>query len=285
VRIASVILAAFILFLGFATAPAEAKALKPYSQILCQQSLFFCHASKKGDSWEKLFPSWNERNIAKRVNRMNIPLRSGMILAIPKDMTGKTADDFSPFPKHLYWVTEKTVIFSLGMLYFAAYDKSGNRVITGPISAGRNCPAVKGECYTPTGWFRFYQKYGPNAVSSLYPILSYRIVERNGKKVRVPDRRGGAKTPWFMAIVGNIGAHGFEIVPGYNDSNGCIRQFFDDAAWLNQHFVEVRTVKRTAVNGKSRIIVVNPGTLAAVMEGLPDPYVAPRLPVLAQAPK
>jgi hypothetical protein len=195
--------------------------------------------------------------VLQRINRMNISLQPGMVLAIPsKAPFADDWEDFFPFPQHLAWLKEKAVIFSLSHLAFAAYDAKGNLVRVGPISAGKNCPAAKGQCYTPTGWFRFYQKYGPNAVSSLYPILSYKIVERNGKKVRVPDRRGGAKTPWFMAIVGNIGAHGFEIVPGFNASAGCVRMFFDDAKWLNQHFV-------------------NLGTQAIIMTGIPNANLPP----------
>jgi hypothetical protein len=261
-KIATAIFVAFTLFLGFVITPAEAHP-KTYSQILCKQSLFYCYQVKKADTWEKLFPGWNERNIAKRLNRMNSPLQAGMVIAIPKEMTGKTAEDFSPFPKFLPWVTEKTVIFSLNHLYFAAYDAHGHRVITGPIAAGANCPATKGGCWTPTGSFRFYQKYGPNAVSSLYPVHTWKTVIKDGKKKRVPDKRGGAKIPWFMAIVDNVGFHGFKEIPGYNASRGCIRGFTDDAQWLNQRFVE-GTPQR-------------PGTLALIMKGLPSPNAPPPL--------
>jgi hypothetical protein len=162
-----------------------------------------------------------------------------MILAIPRQMTDKTAEDFSPFPRFLPGITEKTVIFSLSELYFAAYSADGRRVITGPISSGRGCPGRN--CLTPTGVFRFYYIRGANAVSSLYPIHTWRTVIRDGRERRVPDRRGGAKIPYFMAIVGNIGAHGFVQVPGFNASAGCIRMFLDDVRWLNQRFVRIGT--------------------------------------------
>jgi len=256
-KLASATVALIIPILGLSTIPARAHDPKTYSQILCKDHRFTCYKVKKGDTWEKLFPNWNERNIAKRVNRMNIPLKPGMVLAIPEDITGKTAEDFSPFPKRLSWVTEKTVIFSLGALYFAAYEETGRRLITGPISAGRGCPGK--DCLTPTGIFRFYQKFGADKISDLYPIKSWKtVVGENGKETKVPDERGGAKVPWFMAIVGDVGAHGYSVLPGYNASNGCLRQFFADAQWLNQEFVDV-----------------SPGTLVIIMNGIPDPNAKP----------
>lgn len=240
---------ATVLILVFFPASSEAH----YGTTLCRQDGFSCNRVKKGDTWEKLFPVWNERNIVKRVNRMNVPLKEGVVLAIPRNMEGKTAEDFSPFPKFLPRITEKTVIFSLAKLYFAAYDATGRRLITGPIAAGRNCPGKK--CLTPTGTFRFSQKYGPHAVSTLYPI-KYKWIVENGKRKQVIASRGGAKTPYFMAIVGDVGSHAFAEVPGFNTSNGCIRMFFDDARWLNQRFVEAGSTGRS-------------GTLAIIMDGLP----------------
>jgi hypothetical protein len=212
---------------------------RSYSQTLCGQETYYCYRVRAGDTWKKLFPESGKRDIVKRVNRMNTPLRPGMTIAVPRQMEGKTAEDFSPFPRSLPWITEETVIFSLSKLYFAAYSADGRRVMTGPISGGRGCPGRN--CLTPTGAFRFYYKRGANAVSSLYPIHTWEIVIRDGKEKRVPDRRGGASIPYFMAIVGHVGAHGFAQVPGFNASAGCVRMFKDDARRLNREFVRLGT--------------------------------------------
>jgi len=256
----SALLVVFALFLGLITIEAEARNPKPlsvysgppiYSQILCKQPLFFCYKVKKGDTWEGIESS-NEYDVAvlMRINRMNIPLKPGMVIAVP----GKVVDweHFLSFPARYSWVTEKTIIISFEDLAFAAYDIRGVLMRSGPISAGKGCPGK--HCPTPTGRYRVFLKYGPKAISSLYPIVWGTVIE-NGKKKRVIEKRGGARTPWFMAIVGHIGMHGFEVVPGYNASAGCIRMFVEDAEWLNQSFVEVDSKNK-------------PGTLVIVVNSL-----------------
>jgi hypothetical protein len=55
-----------------------------YGEVLCSQSRYECLLVKKGDTWRSLWPDSQARGVIQRINRMNVPLRSGMTLAIPK---------------------------------------------------------------------------------------------------------------------------------------------------------------------------------------------------------
>jgi hypothetical protein len=99
-------------------AAAWAKGSGRYGERFCNDAAYHCITvgdtvmerevrTKKGtrivekrvsESWSILFPDEREREIVRRVNRMGISLRKGMIVAVPNDMAGKTYMDFSPYP-------------------------------------------------------------------------------------------------------------------------------------------------------------------------------------------
>lgn len=59
-----------------------------------------CYAVKRGDSWQKLFPDEDQRDIVMRINRMNTKLYPGLKIAVPTSF-GSDPLDYSPFPQYI----------------------------------------------------------------------------------------------------------------------------------------------------------------------------------------
>jgi L,D-transpeptidase ErfK/SrfK len=200
-------------------------AAKPYGTRLCaNDSQFTCYTVQKGDTWDKLFANADQRDLVMRVNRMNIPLQRGMIIAVPKDLTTADPLNYSPFSKHISPLGEKVIIVSTSQdqLAFGAYDEQGELKHWGPISSARGyCPDMGTECHTPIGKFAIYRKEGAGCKSTKFPIPN-----------------GGAPMPYCMFFRGGLALHGSYEVPGYNDSHGCVRLFVNDAEWLNNEFTK-----------------------------------------------
>ncbi len=213
--VASVLLAVILFFNGVA----YARSLY-YGAKLCQDSsTYTCYTVKRGDTWTKLFPDENERDIVMRLSRINTHLKRGMVLAIPKECCHDIID-YSPFAKQISAPGEKIIIVSLGQQAFGAYDSQGNLVRWGPVSGARGyCPDIHRGCHTPIGTFAIYNKEGEDCVSTKFPVPY-----------------GGAPMPYCMFFHGGFALHGSYEVPGYNASHGCVRMFVNDAQWLNEEF-------------------------------------------------
>ncbi|MDR3477329.1 MAG: L,D-transpeptidase [Gammaproteobacteria bacterium] len=196
-----------------------------YGSRLCEDTTkYSCYVAKRGDRWEKLFPDEDKMNLEKHINRINIRLEPGMVLAIPR---GDDLDimSYSPFTKQISPLGEKVIIVSLTNLAWGAYDEQGTLVRWGPASGARGyCPDIHGGCHTPTGSFAIYRKLGDECVSSKFPV-----------------GRGGAPMPYCMYFHGGFALHGSYEVPGYNASHGCVRLFVGDAEWLNETFTDIGT--------------------------------------------
>jgi len=107
------------------TLPAFAKMT--YGQSLCKKnSDYTCYRVKRGDSWRRLFPNEQKRDLVKRLNRQNIRLRRGMVIAIPKDDVDFDYYSIAPFPLKLDTGGHKLMIFNPAKLAWAAYDKNGD---------------------------------------------------------------------------------------------------------------------------------------------------------------
>lgn len=105
-------------------------------------------------TWDTLWPEISERDIVQKVNRLNIPIRSGFVIAVPNDMQDKTYMDFSPFPQSAEPVNEKILIWDPKLLAWAAYDSEGALVAWGPGVGGMDfCPDIKRTCRTISGTF------------------------------------------------------------------------------------------------------------------------------------
>ncbi|MEI8055350.1 MAG: L,D-transpeptidase [bacterium] len=196
-------------------------ASKYYNRRLCSDSEYTCIKVKRGDSWNKLFPDATTQRIIRRINRMNIELSAGMMIAIPKDLEKNDPLAFSPLPNRITPLDRTVIVVDLDKQAFGAYDASGKLVHWGPVSGGQDyCPDIGRPCHSPTGIFYVQYKEGPDCFSSKYPL---------------PD--GGAPMPYCMYFHGGYAMHGC-VLPGYNASHGCIRMFTEDAEWLNKNFVE-----------------------------------------------
>ncbi len=190
-----------------------------YGSKICHSDEFNCYTTKRGDTWAKLFPDERERDIVRRINRMNIGLHRGEVIAIPKTM-GSSFMDYAPFPAHSEATGNKYIIVSKSKLAFGAYDESGQLQYWGPVSTAKGyCPDLHHGCHTPSGTYAIYNKGGSGCASRKFPI-----------------GRGGAPMPYCMFFHGGFALHGSYDVPGYNASHGCVRMFVDDAKYLNRTF-------------------------------------------------
>ncbi|KTD31092.1 MULTISPECIES: L,D-transpeptidase [Legionella] len=202
---------------------AAINAASYYGPSLCAYPDYQCIKVGSGQSWEKLFPDEQQRDIVQRLNRTYNSLWSGKILVVPRNLSQKTLLDFSPFPLSINEKGEKQVIVDQDKLAWGAYDRDGQLVKWGPISSGRDrCPDAARSCRTMTGIFRFFSKENEKCRSNVYPI-----------------GRGGAKMPFCMYFHKGFALHGSPDIPGYRASHGCVRMFTRDAEWLNHDFVEL----------------------------------------------
>ncbi len=196
-----------------------------YGQLLCNQPDYFCIKTRYGESWDTLFPNPEERDIVKRINRMNIELKAGYIIAIPKHIERLTVYDISPFPRYIQPPGEKVIYVSQEDLAWGAYDSDGELIWWGPISSGKDRCSNDG-CKTPTGSFRIIRKQDIDCVSTAFPR-------------RADGNNGGAEMPYCMHFFRGYALHGSQTVPGYRDSHGCVRMFIEDARWLNEDFIDL----------------------------------------------
>lgn len=198
-----------------------------YGETLCNSPDFFCIKIKKGETWSTLFPKEETKDIVRRINRMNIQLRTGMTIAIPKNIERLTIYDVSPFPRYIEGSGEKTIYISQLKLAWGAYDEKGELIWWGPVSSGLDaCRGVIGGCTTPTGYYRIIRKKDIDCISTAFPR-------------RADGSDGGAQMPFCMHFFRGYALHGSEDLPGYRSSHGCIRMFTEDARWLNEEFVDL----------------------------------------------
>jgi hypothetical protein len=179
----------------------------------------------KGDTWQSLFPDPNFRDMVMRLNRMNVPLRSGMTIAVPKD-EHVTLMELSPFKSQIPPLGKKAIIVDPSVNAWGAYTADGQLVKWGPASAGGNyCPDIHRACHTISGDYAIYKMGGAGCISHKYPI----------------ETHGGAPTPYCMHFYKGFALHGSNQLPGYNASHGCVRLFVQDAQWINQDFADIGT--------------------------------------------
>lgn len=196
-----------------------------YGESLCKSPDYFCIKAKSEDTWDTLFPTEQSKDIAMRVNRMNIPIRPGMTIAIPKHLDQITIYDVSPFPRYIETSGEKIIYVNQKELAWGAYNEEGELVWWGPISTGSgHCISPDGTCLTPSGSFRVIRKQDIDCISTVFPV-------------RTDGTSGGAIMPYCMHFLRGYALHGSEVVPGYRDSHGCVRMFIEDARWLNEEFI------------------------------------------------
>lgn len=198
-----------------------------YAERLCSDPSYDCLKIKQGDTWGSLFPDDEERDIVRRINRINLKLKAGMRLAIPHNLESTTLYDHAPFPRYIQAPGEKTIYISQQKLAWGAYDRNGELLWWGPVSSGADrCSGQSSHCHTPGGAFRLIRKQDIDCVSTAFPK-------------RADGFHGGAPMPYCMHFFRGYAIHGAPVVPGYRASHGCVRLFIEDARWLNQEFIEL----------------------------------------------
>jgi len=228
--------------------PAIAMAATPapeqpayYGPGLCAAPQYECIKVTPGQSWEKLFPNEQQRDLVQRINRSYNSVWSGKELVVPRDLEHANLLTLSPFPQKIDGEHEKEIIVDQDKLAWGAYDANGQLVKWGPIASGRDkCPDSAKACRTLTGIFRVFSKEDVHCKSDIFPI---------GK--------GGAKMPYCMYFHKGFALHGSDDMPGYRASHGCVRMFTPDAKWLNQEFV---TISNQQNNYMGTLVVVRPVT-------------------------
>jgi L,D-transpeptidase ErfK/SrfK len=202
-------------------------AFAGYGATLCKTDpQYTCYKVKKGESWDKLYPDADKKDMMTKLNRTNLSIHKGMIIAVPVKQD-VTVMEIAPMQKQIEAPGEKVIYVSLKQLAWGAYDEQGNLVNWGPVSGGKGyCPDIGRGCHTATGRFAIYNKEGAGCKSTKFPV-----------------GRGGAPMPYCMFFHGGFALHGSYEVPGYNASHGCVRMFVSDAKWLNQEFVKQEKVK------------------------------------------
>jgi len=218
-RVLVCLLAAIFVFVSLES---FAKRLS-YSQRLCKSGLFECAKVKRGVTWESMFPDPYQRNLVKSLNRVNMPLKSWMRIAVPKDLDFVDKLDLAPFEPYREPTNRKVIVFDPKNLAWGAYDEEGVLVNWGAASGGKGwCPDVGRSCRTVVGDYYVFRKQGSECKSTEFPI-----------------EEPGAPMPYCMHFYRGYAIHGSSFVPGYNASHGCIRVFEGDARWLNEQFIDL----------------------------------------------
>lgn len=216
----------FLVAMGWVFSVSTAQA--NYGASICKNQGFKCVKVKKGDTWYSLFPNSRQRNIVKRLNRMNTRLRRGRTIAVPKKLSSLRLKDIAPFPAKISSSKRSKVFVNQKELAWGAYSPRGNLVKWGPMSGGRSyCADIKENCSTPSGTFVVFRKEGADCESGTFPVKT----------------NGGAPMPYCTFFNGGIAFHGSSEVPGHHASHGCIRMYTEDARWLNTSFVKLGSTK------------------------------------------
>lgn len=194
-----------------------------FGRKICHSSGYTCLHVRDGQTWSSLFPDPHDRSIVMRVNRMNIRLWGGQVLAVPNNLSHADIMDFAPFPSQIQSRGEKIVAVDPSLNAWGAYTSDGKLLRWGPVSTGRDwCNDIDEACRTHTGVFRVFSLGSSDCYSTKFPL---------------PD--GGAPMPYCMYFNNGQALHGEPNgLPGYNDSHGCVRMYVSDAEWLRYSFIE-----------------------------------------------
>lgn len=204
---------------------------------LCAYPQYECIKVGRGQTWERLFPDEQQRDIVQRLNRSYNYLWAGKEIVVPRNLAQKNLLDFSPFPLRIIPDGEKQIIVDQEKLAWGAYDRNGQLVKWGPVSSGRDkCTDSNKSCLTMTGIFRVFSKENERCRSNTF---------------------NGARMPFCMFFHKGFALHGSQDIPGYRASHGCIRMFTRDAEWLNHNFVEISSERNDYAGTK---VIVRPVT-------------------------
>jgi L,D-transpeptidase ErfK/SrfK len=95
-----------------------------YGSTICKSPDYSCYKIKKNDTWAKLFPDDDKRDLVMRINRMNVRLHRGTIIAIPNS-TSINILDYSPISTQIEPPGTKIILVMLSKNIFGAYNSNG----------------------------------------------------------------------------------------------------------------------------------------------------------------
>lgn len=204
--------------------PTPQPPLEIYGLLLCSTPGFHCIDVKPGETWFSLWPDPVERDIVMRLNRTNVALKYRHWLVVPDDLKHASYMQLSPLPAHRPATGRPLLYIDLKLFAFGAYDAQGQLLYWGPATGGKPwCDNLKESCQTQLGEYQIYRIQGADCVSSKYPLQT----------------EGGAPMPYCMHYYRGFAVHGSTLSGFTHRSHGCIRLFYEDAAWLNHHFVKL----------------------------------------------
>lgn len=207
-------------------------SLHNYGGRLCENKQYDCVRVLPTDTWAGQWPNFQKREELMRLNRTNVALMYRQWLVVPKHLNEVSYMSLSPLPKQMNTHHKKLLLVNLKRFAFGAYNAKGQLIYWGPVSGGaKTCAQVGGSCLSKLGHFKIYRMHGKNCVSGKYPL----------------ETHGGAPMPYCMYYHKGFAIHGSTLSGFINRSAGCIRLFYDDAKWLNHHFVKIGT--RVIVKG------------------------------------
>ena len=208
------------------------QAKQTFGAKLCHEQGYHCKRVGRGDTWKKLFPDLQVRNMVMTVNRTNTALYRHRVIAVPNDLDSARLLALAPFPRHVNTHDEPLIVVSLKQHAFGAYNAHGNLVHWGAVSGGRGyCRDIQRRCETVTGSFRMYSKRGKYCFSNKFPV----------------EYGGGAPMPYCMFFYKGFAMHASATVPGYHASHGCLRMAYRDARWMSKYFVRIGSKNGTRV--------------------------------------
>jgi hypothetical protein len=194
-----------------------------YGKNLCVNPAYHCVIVQNGDTWRDLFPNKRQRDLVMRLNRTNSALYYRQWILVPNQMKHFNLMDYSPFPDRLPSKGERFILVNLKKYAYAAYNKYGYQIFWGPALGGMKiCPDTDTSCQTPPGEYRIFKKGGVSCRSGAFPVGS-----------------GGSPMPYCMFFYQGFSIHG-AYIPGIPNSHGCVQLFPEDAAWLNENFVNAK---------------------------------------------
>lgn len=165
-----------------------------------------------------------QRDIVQRLNRTTVPLQYRRWLILPDTWNYM---DLGPFASKIDPPGQKILLVDLRVFAFAAYDADGRLMYWGPATGGDEwCSDSAHPCKTAEGVFNIYRMKGADCVSNEYPLES----------------KGGAHMPYCMYYYQGYAIHGDDLIGFTHRSHGCVHIFYEDAKWLQQHFVALGTV-------------------------------------------
>jgi L,D-transpeptidase ErfK/SrfK len=203
------------------------KKASPYVQESCHFPGMHCVSILPHEIWVDVFPLFPVRKMMMRLNRMNSALFYRNWLLVPNDWHQLHDWDFSPMPLYRNTSHQAEVVVDLKKHAFGAYDARGRLLRWGPIASGRKVCLVRKHrsCATRRGAFTVFKKKGVECYSRTYPLKT----------------KGGAPMPYCMFFDGGRAMHASRLMGYVNQSRGCVGMFLEDAKWLSNRFVYLKT--------------------------------------------